>query len=450
MRKLALILGSLVFITTARSQTIKLDSMLGLLSKSEQDTNALNLMGYLAYDYELYHPDSTYYFGREMLLLAGHLNIRNSEAEGLVFMSSGLMYMGNYPKALEYALQSLKISEQLSEQRTISNVFSLLASIYYNQKDAKNCLLYAWKCFNVNKDSNDSTNQTPYQLIAAGYDMRKSYDSCLFYLLKYYKIALRTNNAQAIAFTEENLADTYLELHKDSIALLKFRLALPYFEANQVSDGTCEAARSLAQIFERRGEADSAIWYGQLSLREAQSSLLSARQLEASDFLTGFYKKRNQPDSALKYMDLTITIKDSLFNKEKVQEMENLNFDETIRQQEIQTQKMKAHEVEVRNLQLLGIGIFIPIFFLFVLFLSRIKVKARIVEFLGIVSLLLFFEFITDLLYPYVSNWTNDSAIWEMLILVVLAALLEPINFRLEHWVKRKLVHRPLNMTKHE
>ena len=96
----------------------------------------------------------------------------------------------------------------------------------------------------------------------------------------------------------------------------------------------------------------------------------------------------------------------------------------------------------MRNLQLIAIGIFIPVFFLFVLFLARIKVRARVVEFLGILSLLLFFEFITDLIYPYVSQLTNENPIWEMLFLVILAGMLEPLNFRLEHWVKGHLVHK--------
>jgi hypothetical protein len=60
--------------------------------------------------------------------------------------------------------------------------------------------------------------------------------------------------------------------------------------------------------------------------------------------------------------------------------------------------------------------------------------------------LLLFFEFITDLIYPYVSQLTNENPIWEMLVLVVLTALLEPLNFKLEHWVKGHLVHKAIQL----
>ena len=98
-----------------------------------------------------------------------------------------------------------------------------------------------------------------------------------------------------------------------------------------------------------------------------------------------------------------------------------------------------------RTTQLTGIAVFIPIFFLFVLFLSRIKVKARLVAFLAVMGLLLSYEFITDLIFPFISGWTNDSPLWETFILVVIATLIEPVNYRLERWVKTKLVHRTIH-----
>jgi hypothetical protein len=60
-------------------------------------------------------------------------------------------------------------------------------------------------------------------------------------------------------------------------------------------------------------------------------------------------------------------------------------------------------------------------------------------------SQLLSFEFITDFIFPYISDWTNDSPLWETFILEVIAALIEPINYRLERWVKTRLVHKSIH-----
>ena len=443
MRKFFLLLISWTCMSAARSQSDNHDSLRNLLSKSKSDTNALNLLSELALGYEFSHPDSTYYFGRQEYLMARRLGSKPDEAYALINMSIGLRKMGNYPKALEFALQSLKIAEQMNSPDYISIATTEICSIYYFQKDGKNCITYALRVIDMDRGKTDFKIQLDlYEQIAGAYELMHMYDSSLFYQLKCYQAALITHDEQSIVFCYENLADGYHLLHQDSIALIYYQLAFPYFLSHNINEGTCEAALFLAQLFERKNKLDSVIWYGQLSLRTAQSSMLTSRQSDASDYLAAFYKRRHQPDSALKYLELSVALKDSLFNKEKVQEMQNLTFDENTRQQELQDEKKKEHEASVRNLQLIAIGIFIPVFFLFVLFLARIKVRARVVEFLGILSLLLFFEFITDLIYPYVSQLTNENPIWEMLFLVILAGMLEPLNFRLEHWVKGHLVHK--------
>jgi tetratricopeptide (TPR) repeat protein len=445
MRKFFLILVSWTCMSAARSQPYNLDSLRYQLSKSKPDTNRLILLQDLSYGYIHFHPDSSYYFGREEYLLAQGLKDLRYEAISLRNMSTSLAQMGNYPKALEFALKSLRICEQLKQPDDISRALRLINTIYYYQKDGKNCIAYAWKEMALNNGTKDpGVMENFYIELSGGYEMMNMKDSNLFYQLKALQTSLEMHDERNIAFNHENLADAYFDLNKDSEALLNYGMAIPYFATHHIEEGTCESALYLARIFERRNRPDSAIWYGKQSLLVAKSSMLTSRQSDASDFLAAFYKKRHQPDSALEYLELSVALKDSLFNQEKVQEIENMTFDENNRQQELQDEKKKEHEASVRNLQLIAIAIFIPVFFLFVLFLGRIKVKARLVEFLAIVDLLLFFEFITDLIFPYISNWTNDRPIGEMLILVLIAAALEPLNFGFEKWVKKHLVDKPV------
>lgn len=65
MRKFLLILISWICMSSVRSQSINLDSLRNLLSKSKPDTNSLHIMGDLAKGYVHFHPDSSYYFGRQ-------------------------------------------------------------------------------------------------------------------------------------------------------------------------------------------------------------------------------------------------------------------------------------------------------------------------------------------------------------------------------------------------
>ncbi|MEP6713351.1 MAG: hypothetical protein ABJA37_13075, partial [Ferruginibacter sp.] len=95
-----------------------------------------------------------------------------------------------------------------------------------------------------------------------------------------------------------------------------------------------------------------------------------------------------------------------------------------------------------KQLQFLFIGIFIPILFLFTLFLSRRRVHIKVVKGMGIISLLILFEFLTLLLHPYVLEMTNHIPVFEIMIFVSIAAVLIPSHHRLENWLIEKLTHK--------
>ena len=101
--------------------------------------------------------------------------------------------------------------------------------------------------------------------------------------------------------------------------------------------------------------------------------------------------------------------------------------------------KRKEAQERAQQLQLMLIGIFIPIFFLLTVFLSKRKIHVKAIKTLGIISLLLLFEYITLLFHPFVLSITNHTPIFELLIFVSIAALLIPTHHRVEFWLINKL-----------
>jgi hypothetical protein len=73
--------------------------------------------------------------------------------------------------------------------------------------------------------------------------------------------------------------------------------------------------------------------------------------------------------------------------------------------------------------------------------LSKRKVPAKLIKTLGIISLLLFFEYLTLLLHPIVAEITHHTPVLELLIFVCIAALLIPTHHRVERWLLEKLTH---------
>jgi tetratricopeptide (TPR) repeat protein len=276
------------------------------------------------------------------------------------------------------------------------------------------------------------------------YFMLKVFDSAIYFTKMAYAKSTLVNDKIAMADELNNLGDTYARLKKNDLAAEYYRLAINLEITTKDMTNFQQSNLGIAYIFQRLNENDSALKYANQAMSASISSHFFAGQLASSNLIVTVYESEKKTDSAFKYLKLNMIAKDSLFNQERSKIVGNLTFQENRRQLEISEQKEKSEDDHIRNLQLLAIGVFIPFFFLVVLFLSRTKVNARVVEFLGIVGLLLLFEFITDLIYPYISIWTNENPVWEMLILVILAALLEPFNNRLEHWVKSRLVRKSI------
>ena len=160
---------------------------------------------------------------------------------------------------------------------------------------------------------------------------------------------------------------------------------------------------------------------------------------DASVFLSELYKKENKIDSAFVYHQIMYNLRDSLQSIEKVKRLESITIEEQLRQKEI-AEQLEQDKKEMREkLQLLFIGIMIPAFFLLSIYLSKKKVHRKIIEYSGIVSLLLLFEYITLLIHPLVAEKTNHSPFLEIIILVLIASIITPLHHRIEHWLMNRL-----------
>jgi len=112
-------------------------------------------------------------------------------------------------------------------------------------------------------------------------------------------------------------------------------------------------------------------------------------------------------------------------------------------QLQVKTERQKADEERKNNIQYAAIAIGIILFISLFLLLSRsIIVNEKWISFLGVLGLLVLFEFINLFLHPYLDKLTGHSPVLMLVILVAIASLLIPFHHRLEHWVKNKMVEK--------
>jgi hypothetical protein len=134
-----------------------------------------------------------------------------------------------------------------------------------------------------------------------------------------------------------------------------------------------------------------------------------------------------------------IVVKDSIEGKDRIKQSLNITIEEELRQQEKRDILKKEQEQIDKTLQLLGVGMLIPSFFLFTIFIRRRKIKPQIIKFCGVVSLLMLFECLTLILHPYVVEISHHIVVVELLIFVGIAAIVIPTHHKIEHWLLSKL-----------
>jgi len=222
-----------------------------------------------------------------------------------------------------------------------------------------------------------------------------------------------------------------------------FRLSIPNLKTAENDLNLSFAYLSMAELFEKTRQGDSALFYARTSFWLASEKKFTRELRDAGRFLTAYYRKVNKPDSAFFYLDLTKIANDSLINQQKNNQMQSLVFDEKIRQQEIVLSQLKSEKERKHNLQYAGITLGVITFLILFFALSHsIVVNERWVRFFGILALLLVFELINLFIHPYLAHATNDSPFLMLMALVCIAALLIPAHHRLENWITNRLVEK--------
>ena len=444
-KQLAVIFFIVCLLHKAQAQISKVDSLKFLLQTEKSDSNRVMLLWELAVEYDANKPDSAYYLAQRAFTLAKSINFIDGESRALVVLANYFVNIGNYPLAMEYYLQKLKIEEKRGIPEKLASVYVSMSIVYSQQEQFAEALMYGKKAYAIIMRHKLDKLEL-YNLLSLGntYYKMKRLDSAIFYTTKVLNNAMQKGDAPFLGSAYNNLGNIYFAKEDTLASKSNYYNALPFLKVANDDDFLCETTLGLARVFESAGRYDSAEHYARYSVNLARSDDFKNRELDTYVFFTNFFKNKGKMDSAFFYQSKMIELKEAIGGKEKVRESQVLTMDEKRRQEDIAEAIKKDQEELRQRLQLILIGIAIPIIFFITIFLSRRKVHVKMIRFLGIMSLLFLFEYVTLLLHPLVKEMTHHTPILELLVFVGIAAILIPAHHKIQHWVIEKLTHRQL------
>ncbi len=433
----------LVWSIPITAQSLKIDSLKRLLEQTQEDSNRVTLLWKLAEQYEFFKPDTTIELAQKAQLLATHIKYIEGESRSYAIMATGQYLLGNYTAALNNYMQKLKIEEKRNSVRNYASALNNIGLMYILLSDYERALSYLYRADSTitavgGVVKKELKNNIVINLGETFYKMKNT-DSAKHYFSTALKIARENKNDFYGGLAQVGLGNVYAQAGEDSIALKNYRSALPFLNDGTNNDVLCETALGFANVFQKTKMPDSSLKYARLAFEIARKDGFLSRELDAANFISRFYKTNNKLDSAFVYMDQAVMLQDSLKGQSKTREAMIISTNEQTRQTEIAEQKLREKQTRLQQLQILAICIFIPTFFLLTVAVSRIRIHKNVVRFMGVVSLLLFFEFLILLLHPLIEQTMHHNKILELLVLVLVGAGLVPLHHKLEHIVIDKL-----------
>ncbi len=378
MRKLLLLFAlTATCVSNVRAQDKTTDSLLRVLKDSKDDTSKALLYGAIARTFLYSNSDTTLLLAQQGLNLSRKLGYKHGEVFSLLVMGSVFTNTGNYPRALQIKLQALKLSEETNDIPGIMLALSTLATIYFYEGDIKRSIDYSNRVIIIARQTHDNGRlKTEYLNMGDTYEKINQLDSAMKYTTLGYHMAVLQKNILGLGLGLSNLGSIYLKLGKLDSAMGFYKSSLFYFGAQNNEDGYSETYLDMAKIFFLQHKADSSLYYAKLASRIAKEYGFTDQFLSASNFLADYYRTSGNVDSAYHFLAASIAVKDSLFSKQKANQIQDITYEESMRQQQIEELK-EQERTRLKQDALIG-GLAALLIVAFLLYLNnRQKRKAN-------------------------------------------------------------------------
>jgi hypothetical protein len=389
-----------------------------------------------------------------LLQLAAKLHNDSSISRSYGAVANYFWSKGDYSRALEYDVKAMEAADHgytpasATFRGNIANIYIALGDYDVALRHLHNAEKY------LVYDTVLSRAFIPTTLASAYIELKKP-DSAL----KYVQLAFRVNTDLARKNIKDpvvkntitagmgsiygTFARVYDLLHKPEQVNYYYRKAIRYGDSLNLQGITTRTSIRYGRYLSGQQKYDEAKNYGIQGINTALKDHFKDIVVDASGLLYNLYDRENNRDSAYYYLKIKNLYQDSISAEQKANQLQGLIMNQHLKEVEQQAKAEQDAEQRHRNIVYAIIALGLVIFIIFFLLLTRsIVVNPRMIETVGVVGLLIMFEFINLVIHPYLAEFTNESPLPMLLILVAIAAVIVPLHHRLEHWIKHRLVEK--------
>jgi tetratricopeptide (TPR) repeat protein len=420
-----------------------IDSLLTKFSATKDDSLRYEIVLSLFLRYSESDPALFLKTAQKLMLYSQKNNEKTGEAYATGMIGYNYRGVGNSEKSLEYALKADEIAHETGNEILLAFTNNVLGDCYKDLGNYPKALNYSFASAEIGTRLKDSKKQSiAFQNIADVYLAMGKIDSALMYAQKDYELCMRIGFSDYIGYTFEILGVIHGKMGNTALAISYFDMAIREGLKIKSPKQLNWAYTSKAQYFNDLNQKDSSIFYARKAIITVENTSFTNYSLKPSKLLLDNYRNTNV-DSAFKYSEMYRITNDSVFSAKAIQQTQLMTFENEMKQQELAAEKIKIEAERKQNIQYALIALGIIVLLTLYLLLSRSFItNTKLIEFFGVVALLIVFEFLNLLLHPFLERITHHSPVLMLLALVCIAALLVPLHHKVEHWATAKLVEK--------
>ncbi|OQP56912.1 hypothetical protein A3860_10055 [Niastella vici] len=282
-----------------------------------KDTAYIDILDSLAFAYYRINADSVFLYSNKALAYAEQMGYGKGASASLRLKGNAYLLIGDYASMLSCYQQALTIAEKINDPISIAKASINMATRYYNDMgkyDEEMVLLK--KAGDIFEKMRDSLNWHKALISYGGvWENKKQYEKALQYYQRALAVATAMKDNYSVVVSNDNIGIVLFRegLYKE--ALSRFLRTKEFFSHTDDKMRQMRNAIALAQTYFKLKDHRNALQYAQLGLRQATEIRGENYIKEADLLLADIYEAKGDASSALKYFRAYKEASDSVLNE---------------------------------------------------------------------------------------------------------------------------------------
>jgi tetratricopeptide (TPR) repeat protein len=271
---------------------------------------------------------------------------KNSVAVALANLGNVYLSESNYPLALSYFSQAYNSFEETNDEFRAAEMLFSMGRIYNLEQNPVKARSYFQQAHDIHKKRGDELYMAQaLTSIANTYQFEKKFDTALYYYKKLIPVFVKHNDIYRTGNAYENIAIAYENKNQYAEALQNMLIAKKYYQQVNAKTDLAYAYSELAEIYSLLNNIENAVENYETALQLATEMSDKNLQQAVLAGLSTVYAKKSDYKNAYLMLDSSYKIKDTLFTKDKQDQLLKLQTEFETERKEKENQQLKAQNL---------------------------------------------------------------------------------------------------------